>query len=217
MRADDPGPSYAAPPLGASGFAAPPMGGTGFAAPPPAPHMPPLDSSSFGPSGSGYEASGFNAPTPSAPDSSLPPALDKAQNMLLMAQQRYQLILDRSTPFPSQRWGFTAGALVVFMLRILISEGWYIVCYALFIYLLNLFLAFLTPKFDPSFDDDMDIDNIEAGEPAAETPPPASSSGGLMSGIFGPPQAEDEFRPFVRRLPEFSVCLPYLAPRLARN
>lgn len=56
--------------------------------------------------------------------------------------------------------------------------------YALGIYLLNLFLAFLTPKFDPS-DDALDTE-MEDG-----------SVGTL------PTKADEEFRPFVRRLPEF--------------
>ena len=33
-------------------------------------------------------------------------------------------------------------------------QGWYIVTYALGIYLLNLFIAFLTPKMDPALHDD---------------------------------------------------------------
>merc|ERR1719391_1033735 len=37
-----------------------------------------------------------------------------------------------------------------FMLRIFYAQGWYIVTYALAIYHLNLFLAFLTPKMDPA-------------------------------------------------------------------
>ena len=58
------------------------------------------------------------------------------------------------------------------------------VAYALAIYLLNLFLAFLSPKFDPSSDA---LDNeMEDG-----------SVGTL------PTRADDEFRPFIRRLPEF--------------
>ena len=32
-------------------------------------------------------------------------------------------------------------------------QGWYIVTYALGIYLLNLFIAFLTPKIDPALQD----------------------------------------------------------------
>ena len=39
----------------------------------------------------------------------------------------------------------------LFMLRIFIMQGWFIICYALGIYHLNLFLAFLTPKIDPAF------------------------------------------------------------------
>lgn len=56
--------------------------------------------------------------------------------------------------------------------------------YSLGIYLLNLFLAFLQPKFDPS-NEAMDND-MEDG-----------SAGGL------PTKADEEFRPFIRRLPEF--------------
>lgn len=58
------------------------------------------------------------------------------------------------------------------------------VAYALGIYLLNLFLAFLQPKFDPSNEA---IDNeMEDG-----------SVGSL------PTKQDEEFRPFIRRLPEF--------------
>lgn len=59
-----------------------------------------------------------------------------------------------------------------------------IVAYALGIYLLNLFLAFLQPKFDPSSDE---LDNeMEDG-----------SVGTL------PTKSDEEFKPFIRRLPEF--------------
>lgn len=57
------------------------------------------------------------------------------------------------------------------------------VCYSLAIYLLNLFLAFLQPKFDPSIEQD---EGMEDG-----------SAGGL------PTKQDEEFRPFIRRLPEF--------------
>lgn len=58
------------------------------------------------------------------------------------------------------------------------------VAYSLGIYLLNLFLAFLQPKFDPS-NEAMDND-MEDG-----------AAGGL------PTKQDEEFRPFIRRLPEF--------------
>jgi len=58
------------------------------------------------------------------------------------------------------------------------------VAYALGIYLLNLFLAFLQPKFDPS-NEAMDND--------------------MEDGAVGtlPTRQDEEFRPFIRRLPEF--------------
>ena len=57
------------------------------------------------------------------------------------------------------------------------------------IYLLNLLLAFLQPKFDPSLQDDLMADEIEEGGDPAISPLPS--------------QRDDEFRPFVRRLPEW--------------
>jgi Rer1 family len=71
----------------------------------------------------------------------------------------------------------------LFVLRIIVAQGWYIVAYTLGIYLLNIFLAFITPKFDPSLEQD---EGMEDG-----------TAGGL------PTKQDDEFRPFVRRLPEF--------------
>jgi hypothetical protein len=56
------------------------------------------------------------------------------------------------------------------------------VAYSLGIYLLNLFLAFLSPKFDPSLEEDEGMEDGTSGLPSKEN---------------------DEFRPFVRRLPEF--------------
>lgn len=99
-------------------------------------------------------------------------------------QRRYQALLDQSTPFVLYRWVSTAVLLVVFFARIFVAQGWYIVAYALGIYLLNLFLAFLQPKFDPSSDAlDQDMED--------------GAAGGL------PTKNDDEFKPFIRRLPEF--------------
>lgn len=54
------------------------------------------------------------------------------------------------------------------------AAGFYIVTYALGIYNLNLLLGFLTPQVDPE-----------------------------LEGPTLPSKGQDEFRPFVRRLPEF--------------
>ena len=58
----------------------------------------------------------------------------------------------------------------------------HVVAYTLGIYLLNLFLAFLQPKFDPSLTQD---EGLEDGSSSLPT------------------KQDEEFRPFIRRLPEF--------------
>ncbi|XP_063232689.1 protein RER1 isoform X2 [Bacillus rossius redtenbacheri] len=93
-------------------------------------------------------------------------------------QQMYQLWLDASAPHPVSRWAATCLLLLGFALRVFLGQGWYIVTYALGIYHLNLFIAFLTPKIDPALD-------FEDDGPALPT------------------RSNEEFRPFIRRLPEF--------------
>ncbi|WFD27770.1 hypothetical protein MNAN1_002775 [Malassezia nana] len=121
--------------------------------------------------------------------------------------RRVQHHIDSLAPYTMERWGATSVLLVLFMLRVILAHGWYIVCYALFIYLLNLFLAFLTPKFDPAFESDLAAQDVEDGAPGLPTS--ATAGGGLMSDVFHPPsgQDQDEFRPFIRRLPEFKFWI----------
>ncbi|XP_061759760.1 protein RER1 isoform X3 [Nerophis ophidion] len=92
--------------------------------------------------------------------------------------QIYQSWLDKSTPYSAVRWGSTLLLTALYMIRVYILQGWYIVTYALGIYHLNLFIAFLSPKVDPSL-----LDEDEG--PALPT------------------KQNEEFRPFIRRLPEF--------------
>ncbi|RDB24837.1 Protein rer1 [Hypsizygus marmoreus] len=128
-------------------------------------------------------------------------------------QRQYQQVLDRWTPHVLQRWLSTAGLLGLFFLRIVLAQG--VMVYRLVslslglqtpntwslenfrnahaIYLLNLLLAFLQPKFDPSLQDDLMADEIEEGGDGTASPLPS--------------QRDDEFRPFVRRLPEWQFWL----------
>ncbi|XP_059225512.1 protein RER1 [Stomoxys calcitrans] len=99
--------------------------------------------------------------------------------------QIYQSALDRSTPHTKLRWSGAAVLVLFFLLRIFLNQGWYIVCYALGIFHLNLFIAFLTPKIDPEFD------------------PYANEDDGPNL----PTRSNEEFRPFIRRLPEFKFWL----------
>jgi len=94
--------------------------------------------------------------------------------------RRYQTFLDLWTPHIAYRWAFTLFLFFTFSARILYYQGWYIVAYALGIYYLNMLIAFLTPKIDPAMYDDNEED-----------------------GPSLPTSANEEFRPFIRRLPEF--------------
>ncbi|XP_055840252.1 protein RER1 isoform X1 [Episyrphus balteatus] len=98
--------------------------------------------------------------------------------------QTYQSILDRWTPHSRLRWTGAGSLVLLFLLRVFLKQGWYIVCYALGIYHLNLFIAFLTPKIDPEFDPYGDDQGPEL-----------------------PTTVNEEFRPFIRRLPEFKFWL----------
>ncbi|TDG46210.1 hypothetical protein AWZ03_007418 [Drosophila navojoa] len=108
------------------------------------------------------------------------------KKFFLRLSQIYQSSLDRSTPHTRMRWVFAGFVLLLFVLRIFIYQGWYIVCYALGIYHLNLFIAFLTPKIDPEFDPYAQEDD---------------------EGPNLPRHSNEEFRPFIRRLPEFKFWL----------
>ncbi|GAA0141452.1 hypothetical protein LIER_02589 [Lithospermum erythrorhizon] len=94
--------------------------------------------------------------------------------------QRYQHLLDKTTPFILHRWIFLLFLLSIYVLRVLILQGFYVVTYALGIYIIQLLLAFLSPQVDPQFQ-------------------PISA----VDGATLPIRESDEFRPFVRRLPEF--------------
>ncbi|KAI3915508.1 hypothetical protein MKW92_044727 [Papaver armeniacum] len=94
--------------------------------------------------------------------------------------RKYQYLLDKSTPHVLRRWigfGFVA---VIYMIRVYFLQGFYIISYGLGIYILNLLIAFLSPQVDP------EIQDITGDD-----------------GPTLPTRGSDEFRPFVRRLPEF--------------
>lgn len=82
--------------------------------------------------------------------------------------------------------------------------------------MLNLFLAFLQPRFDPSLADDLAADEVEEGAPGlpgSESKPPQGGFKGLMAGFGGGGASgsngeDEEFRPFIRRLPGESRLNP---------
>uniref|UniRef100_A0A7S1XJP7 Protein RER1 n=1 Tax=Phaeomonas parva TaxID=124430 RepID=A0A7S1XJP7_9STRA len=91
----------------------------------------------------------------------------------------YQHYLDKSTIYVVPRWLGFAGVLALYLLRIYMVNGFFLVTYALGIFLLNNLIGFLTPQMDPE----------------------ADRGDGL--GLPTTNSDVDEFRPFERRLPEF--------------
>lgn len=91
--------------------------------------------------------------------------------------QLFQYYLDKTVPHAPYRWIGTFVLAFVYALRVYYLHGFYIVTYGLGIYLLNLLIGFLSPLVDPELE---------------------QSDGPLL-----PTKGSDEFKPFIRRLPEF--------------
>lgn len=88
--------------------------------------------------------------------------------------QRFQYYLDKSTPHHTGRWLALLLVAAIYAVRVYYLQGFYIVSYGLGIYILNLLIGFLSPQADPE-----------------------------MEGPALPTKGSDEFKPFIRRLPEF--------------
>ncbi|XP_007467459.1 PREDICTED: protein RER1-like [Lipotes vexillifer] len=93
--------------------------------------------------------------------------------------QVYRAWLDKSTPYTVARWVVTLGLSFIYMIRVYLLPGWYIVTYALGIHHLNLLIAFISPKVDPSLMEDSE------------------------DGPSLPTKQNEEFQSSIRRLPEF--------------
>ncbi|CAI6004875.1 unnamed protein product [Closterium sp. NIES-64] len=85
-----------------------------------------------------------------------------------------EYFLDKSTPHYGYRWIATLVIALIYTIRVFFLHGYYIITYGLGIYMLNLLIGFLSPQVDP-----------EAEGPVL------------------PSKGNDEFKPFIRRLPEF--------------
>ena len=112
----------------------------------------------------------------SEPIVSDPPAQDSFPVILRRSLARkWQAFLDNSVPHTNARWLSLLGLCLLYCVRVYYAQGFYIVTYGLGIFLLNLFIGFLTPLED------------------------ADADGGPLL----PTTETDEFKPFIRRLPEF--------------
>ena len=99
---------------------------------------------------------------------------------LVAVKRAVQYWLDKSTIHTVPRWIFFGVVLSLFFLRIYLVQGYFIVAYGLGIFLLNNFIAFLSPLEDPT-------DN--------------------GPGLPSTNREAKEYRPFTRRLPEFKFWL----------
>lgn len=128
----------------------------------------------------------------SKPGDSSPPEPGVFSRLKTRISVTHQFYLDLWTPYVPQRWAATLLLGFLYTLRIVLAQGWYLITYGLGIYILNMFIAFLSPKMDTNrplsrynFDEDDDVG----------LPPPL------------PTRSGEEFRPFIRRLPEFKFWL----------
>jgi hypothetical protein len=91
--------------------------------------------------------------------------------------RRWQHLLDISLPYWKIRWLFAGFLLFLYILRVYLLEGFHMISYALAIYLLNRLLDFISPLEDP--------DNV------IESDLPLTN------------QIDNEYKPFIRKIPEF--------------
>lgn len=92
-------------------------------------------------------------------------------------RKMYQHYLDKTTPRSNFRWIGTLALVAIYILRVYYVQGFFIVTYGVGIYVLNLLIGFLSPLVDPELE--------TSNEPMLPT------------------KGSDEFKPFIRRLPEF--------------
>jgi hypothetical protein len=91
------------------------------------------------------------------------------------AWRMYRFYLDKATPHAVYRWIGTLVIVAVYCSRLYYVRGFYIIVYGLGVYIVNLLSGFLSLLVDPEHAD----------------------------GPLLPTSCSDEFKPLIRRLPEF--------------
>ena len=111
--------------------------------------------------------------------------VDKLKNLVAVPmgifksiERLYSYYIDKTVPLMKARWITFGVLLLLYLIRVYFLEGFYIVTYALGIYLLNLLIGFLSPNVDPEDEDG-------------------------LGDVSLPSRDVEEFRPFIRKLPEF--------------
>jgi hypothetical protein len=60
--------------------------------------------------------------------------------------RKYQYVMDKLSPMVMLRWIIFVVAFAMYFVRVYFLNGWFIVTYALGIYLLNQLIGFLSPQ-----------------------------------------------------------------------
>ena len=99
----------------------------------------------------------------------------------------YNVIKDKLIVYPLERWLFALILLLIYILRIVLTEGFYCLTYLIGILFLNSFIGFISPLEDP---EEYELNSDDS---------------------FLPQKNNEEFKPFQRKLKEYSfwelVCI----------
>ncbi|CAH8445603.1 unnamed protein product [Schistosoma turkestanicum] len=113
------------------------------------------------------------------------PSSSSKPEFIRICELKIQHLYDVLTPHAVSRWCFTVFLVFFYILRIIITQGFHVVTYVMGIFLLNRLIDFLSPKIVPETSTDEVL----------------------------PTKSSEEFRPFLRRLPELkfwnscTICL----------
>lgn len=86
--------------------------------------------------------------------------------------------MDKLSIYKQARWVVTVLVILAFIGRVVYAGGYHVVSYVLGIYVLNLFIGFMTPS-------QGDLEDEENDEPVLPT------------------KEADEYKPFIRKVPEY--------------
>ncbi|GAB65607.1 RER1 protein, partial [Plasmodium cynomolgi strain B] len=106
--------------------------------------------------------------------------------------------IDKTTLYVKTRWFGLLGLFSLYVLRVYYVTGFYVVSYALSIFLLNLFLRFLTPHNIEEIYEQYENENNGLLLPMKQTTERKNENN---------PDDKKEFRPFLRKLNEFKFWL----------
>jgi len=114
-------------------------------------------------------------------------ALETLRHKYVYAWRIYRTYVDKTIIYPKERWVFTLLMIFLYAYRLYITQGYFVITYLLGLYLLDLFLGFISPQ-DEAEDGDFDVEEDQSILPSRDT---------------------DEYKPFRRKVKEFDLWLSF--------